>query len=232
MDYFVFMLTVIAVSSSGVLSPGPLFFANMIYAKRYGYNAGIIIAHGHAIVEFPLIMLIALSILNIDIVREFNWFISIVGGVALLVFASIQSLQLVKRGKATTHANYSNYNFGIDETSMGYSVGSRFGRPLIIGIVFSALNPFFIAWWLTIGTKIISDAIMLAGLYGVLFMFITHIWMDYAWLAATAALTAKGINIVRSDRRYYFILMLTLSSLLVYIGSMFILGGIKLFINN
>jgi len=223
MDYIAFMLTVVAVSSSGVLSPGPLFFANMIYAKRYGYSAGIMIAHGHAIVEFPLIMLIALSILSIEIARGFNWIISIVGGVALLVFASMQILQLFKRDERT-HKNR-DYNF-IDESNMGYNVVSRL-RPLIIGIVFSALNPFFIAWWLTIGTKIISDAIMLAGLYGVLFMFITHIWMDYAWLATTAALTVKGVNILRRDSRYYLILMLALSSLLVYIGVIFILEGIN-----
>jgi threonine/homoserine/homoserine lactone efflux protein len=228
MDYIAFMLTVVAVSSSGVLSPGPLFFANMIYAKRYGYSAGIMIAHGHAIVEFPLIMLIALSILSIDIVRGFNWIISIVGGLALLIFASMQSLQLFKRDKIVDNNNKNknrDYNF-IDESSMGYNLGSRL-RPLIIGIVFSALNPFFIAWWLTIGTKIISDAIMLAGLYGVLFMFITHIWMDYAWLATTAALTVKGVNILRRDSRYYLTLMLALSSLLVYIGVIFILEGIN-----
>ncbi len=221
MDYIAFMLTVVAVSSSGVLSPGPLFFANMIYAKRYGYSAGIMIAHGHAIVEFPLIMLIALGILSIEIVRGFNWIISIVGGVALLVFVSMQILQLFK-GDEGAHKNR---DYNLDKSNMGNNVVSRL-RPLIIGIVFSALNPFFIAWWLTIGTKIISDAIMLAGLYGVLFMFITHIWMDYAWLATIAALTIKGVNILR-DGRYYLILMLALSSLLVYIGITFILEGIN-----
>jgi len=205
-----------------VLSPGPLFFANMIYAKRYGYSAGIMIAHGHAIVEFPLIMLIALSILSIEIVRGFNWIISIVGGVALIVFASMQILQLFKRDERT----HKNRDYNLANSDMGYNVVSRL-RPLIIGIVFSALNPFFIAWWLTIGTKIISDAINASVCMVSCLCLLTHIWMDYAWLATTAALTVKGVNILRRDSRYYLILMLALSSLLVYIGVIFILEGIN-----
>ncbi len=208
------IVTVVVVSSSGVLSPGPLFFTNMIYAKRYGYNAGIFIAHGHAIIEFPLVILIALSIISTDIVREYKWIISIVGGVALLVFVSMQGIQIA-RGKRIDY----------DDSSKVEDIRSRY-RLVIVGILFSALNPFFISWWLTIGTKIITDALMLAGLYGILLIFITHIWMDYAWLTVTASLTSKGISIL--GRMHYRILMLALSSLLVYIAIIFILEGINL----
>ena len=54
-----FSLQVILVSTSGVLSPGPLFFINILYGSKYGSFVGLKIASGHAIVEFPLI--IALS---------------------------------------------------------------------------------------------------------------------------------------------------------------------------
>ncbi len=211
MDYLTLIVTVVIVSSSGVLSPGPLFLTNIMYAKRYGYNAGISIAHGHAIVEFPLVMLIGSSIMSIDLVREYDWAISMIGGIALLVFASIQGIQ-VARGKSIIYDSSK-----VDDIN-------RY-RLVIVGILFSALNPLFISWWLTIGTKIITDASKIAGFYGILLMFITHIWMDYAWLAVTASLASKGIRILRI---HYSILMLALSSLLVYIGITFILEGINL----
>ncbi|PWU80548.1 MAG: hypothetical protein DLM72_11580 [Candidatus Nitrosopolaris wilkensis] len=52
---------VILVSASGVLSPGPLFFTNIIYGNTQGVSAGIKIAFGHAIVEFPLVIALALG---------------------------------------------------------------------------------------------------------------------------------------------------------------------------
>ena len=53
---------VILVSASGVLSPGPLFFTNIIYGSKQGVTAGIKIAFGHTIVEFPLVIALALGL--------------------------------------------------------------------------------------------------------------------------------------------------------------------------
>jgi ABC-type tungstate transport system substrate-binding protein len=53
-----FTAEVVLLSASGVLSPGPLFLANLIY----GSKGGIKIALGHTIVELPLIIILALSI--------------------------------------------------------------------------------------------------------------------------------------------------------------------------
>ncbi|PWU81466.1 MAG: hypothetical protein DLM72_06760 [Candidatus Nitrosopolaris wilkensis] len=46
---------VILVSASGVLSPGPLFFINIIYGSKQGITAGIKIAFGHTMVEFSVL---------------------------------------------------------------------------------------------------------------------------------------------------------------------------------
>jgi threonine/homoserine/homoserine lactone efflux protein len=48
---------VILVSASGVLSPGPLFFINIIFGSKQGFTGGIKIAFGHTIVEFPFVRL-------------------------------------------------------------------------------------------------------------------------------------------------------------------------------
>ena len=57
-----FTAEVVLLSASGVLSPGPLFLANLIYGSKGGYHSGIKIALGHTIVELPLIIILALSI--------------------------------------------------------------------------------------------------------------------------------------------------------------------------
>jgi len=52
-----FAAEAVLVSASGVLSPGPLFFANIIYGSKMGITAGIRIAYGHTMVELLIIVL-------------------------------------------------------------------------------------------------------------------------------------------------------------------------------
>jgi len=52
-----FVAEVVLVSASGVLSPGPLFFANYLW-RQMGITEGIKIANGHTIVELPLIAIL------------------------------------------------------------------------------------------------------------------------------------------------------------------------------
>ena len=58
---------VILVSASGVLSPGPLFFANIIYGSKQGVTAGFKTAFGHTIVEFPLVIVLASGLFTFSI---------------------------------------------------------------------------------------------------------------------------------------------------------------------
>ena len=95
----------------------------------------------------------------------------------------------------------------------------------MLGVVLSALNPFFILWWMTVGVKLISDSASFGLVAGVALLFALHVWMDYAWLAATAYLASRGSSAIES--RYYKILMLALSAALVYYGVQFLIAGIK-----
>lgn len=114
-----FILTVIIISSSGVLSPGPLLLSNIIHAKDYGYRSGLMIAYGHTIVEFPLVLLLATSI-NLAFAK-FNTIIGVIGGIALLFFGIYNIIYFNQSNRSIIH------------------------KPLVSGIVFTAFNPFFIA---------------------------------------------------------------------------------------
>jgi threonine/homoserine/homoserine lactone efflux protein len=92
--------------------------------------------------------------------------------------------------------------------------------PLVTGISLSALNPFFIIWWLTIGFKLISDAMMIWAFSGILVVFFLHIWMDFVWLGGVSFLASKSSRIL--SNRNYKVLMVGLSSMLVYFGITFL----------
>ncbi|MEM0442213.1 MAG: LysE family transporter [Candidatus Nitrosocaldus sp.] len=232
MDY-TFLLMVVAVSSSGVLSPGPLFLINLHYAKRYGHVSGILCASGHAAVELPLILAIAIGILSMDYINQFRWLIGLVGGIALIAFATMQLYTMYSRwrsngkgkdGSSSNSSSNGSYGSSIYWDRIEGRVSALHGS-LLAGIVFSALNPFFIVWWLTVGAKMIADAWYMASIQGVLIMFLAHIWMDYAWLGCTAYMARKGIERLH-NKRPYIMLYIALYAMLVYIGAGFIASSI------
>ena len=62
-----FSILVIIISASGVMSPGPLFAANITYGLREGVKSGIKIAIGHSIVELPLVILLGIGVFSLEI---------------------------------------------------------------------------------------------------------------------------------------------------------------------
>ncbi len=195
-----FAVLVIVISASGVMAPGPLFAANISYGLREGTKAGVKMAIGHTIVELPLVILLGVGVFSLESFPEFRTIISIFGAITLFVFAVIQIRTTLRRKELV-------------------SSNSKQG-PLIAGIVLSALNPFFIIWWLSIGFKLISDAMLMWSFAGILIVFGLHIWMDFAWLGTVSFLASKSSKIL--SNKNYRILMIALSLMLVYFGITFL----------
>ncbi len=196
-----FAVIVIIISVSGVMSPGPLFAANISYGLREGTKSGIKMAVGHSIVEFPLIVLLGIGVFSLGVFPEFRTIISILGAITLFVFATLQIKAI------------------LDQKNQN-PIQPKHG-PLITGIAFSALNPFFIIWWITIGFKLISDAMMIWAFSGMIIVFFLHVWMDFVWLGGTAFLASKSSKII-SNKNYKF-MMIGLSMVLVYFGIAFLI---------
>jgi threonine/homoserine/homoserine lactone efflux protein len=213
MDLLGFGAQIVFTSASGVISPGPLFFANLVYGSKQGIYSGIKMAHGHTIVELPLIIILASGLSAFSSITTSNLvskLISLSGGIVILVFSAVQIVAFLKKKNGEK-----NIYFNTDNKK----------DPFIIGSILSALNPFFILWWLTAGLKLISDSLELYGFaMGIVVVFSFHIWMDYGWLAVTAHLVSRGTLIFRS--KYYPILLLTLNAALIYYGIYFIVTGL------
>ena len=195
-----FAITIIIISASGVMAPGPLFAANIAYGLQGGGKAGIKIAVGHTIVELPLVILLGIGVFSFEIFPEFRTLISILGATTLFVFAGIQ-IKTILQMKETTSFNLKH-------------------NAVLTGITLSALNPFFIIWWLSIGFKLISDAMLIWAFVGIVVVFLLHIWMDFVWLYSVACLASKSSKIL--SNKNYKILMIGLSATLIYFGISFI----------
>ncbi len=206
MDIFGFIVTIVVVTASGALAPGPLFFVNIAHGTKSGAKGGIAFSVGHSIVEFSLVMLLALGLSTLVNEPAVKSIIGVIGGTFLLVFGVLQIHQfLISKSEV----------FG------GKSIPSR--NPLLLGLIFTGLNPYFIIWWLTVGLKLISDSIIFASWAGVLLMYVAHVWMDYVWLTATAYLAKRGTSLVGS--RGYRIVMAVFGGILVYFGLSFLISA-------
>ncbi len=195
-----FATTVIIISVSGVMSPGPLFAANVAYGTKLGWKSGIKMAYGHTLVELPLVILLGMGVISLGILPQFREYISILGAVSLFAFAGLQI-------RAT-------YKSTLSHSSPKHG-------PFFMGVLLSVLNPFFLVWWFTIGFKLISDAMALYSFIGIGVVFGFHIWMDYVWLGTVGFLSKRGKNILST--RNYKIFMTALSVVLVYFGINFLI---------
>lgn len=206
MDALAFGTEVVAVSASGVLAPGPLFVANMLCGSRQGALSGVKIAHGHAVVEICVIAAIAAGLFSAPaFVEQYADPIAIVGGAAVLGFAALQVHSVLKKREQEQ--------------------AKQKRTPFAIGIALTALNPFFLIWWLTVGLKLVADSSSFGPVTGVGILFGLHVWMDYAWLGATAYLASKGSSVLGS--KYYKILMLGLAGVLGFYGAQFLASGLS-----
>src|ERR1044071_277794 len=202
-------LQIILVSISGVVSPGPLLFANLALSKNGGFSSGIKIAIGHTIIELPVIIFLSLPFVvffHSTVTFGTMKIITLIAGAFLIVFGILYVVRTMRKAGRP----YSAIN------------SSRIENPYLAGIMFTSLNPFFIVWWTTIGVKLISDSISLLGhVAGVAFLFFVHIWMDYAWLGVAAHLAARGFNVLSSEYHKYVTLLLAVP--LFYYGVYFCL---------
>jgi len=209
-DLFTFVATVVVVTASGALAPGPLFFMNITHGTKSGAKGGLAFSVGHTIFELSLVVFLSVTLQTVIHEPLIKLVVGIVGGAALLVFGLMQIRDALASKSAIE--------------GKGSGVPSR--NALLLGTLFTGLNPYFILWWLTVGTTLIVNALELASFAGVLIMYVSHVWMDYAWLTGTAYLAKKGTSLVGSQG--YRILMVIFGAILIVFGLYFLTSPLLL----
>jgi len=207
-NVFAFIVTVVLVTASGALAPGPAFFANITEGAKSGAKSGLAFSIGHTILEFTLVMLLAVTLRTVSNQPLIKLVVGVAGGAALIGFGFFQ----IREG-ATLKG----------DVQKKESMPSK--NPLLLGLIFTGLNPYFIIWWLTAGMPLIENALAIASFAGVLIMYASHVWMDYTWLTSTAYLARKGTNL--TGRKGYKILIITFGLILVFFGLYFLLTALS-----
>ncbi|UCD96522.1 MAG: LysE family transporter [Candidatus Bathyarchaeota archaeon] len=209
MDLVDFVGTVILITASGALAPGPLFFATISHGSRFGAKSGFLFSISHTIVEAAIVLLLALGLLSVANEPVVRLVVGVAGGGMLLFFGSKQVYD-----------------------SVSSSFEERFAKPMnrrnlvFLGISLTGLNPFFLVWWLTAGAQLILLALEFGSMLGVLLMYVFHVWMDFVWLTSVAYFSEKGRSVI--GLRPYRILLMVFGAFLIYFGFSFIVGSVGL----
>ncbi len=120
-------------------------------------------ALGHAVVEMPLILLLAVGIAPLLASAAVQVGIGLAGG-AVLLFLGAQSLLGLRAARPDSNAVLERH-------------------PFWTGIAMTAANPYFLVWWATVGLALAVQASALGPAALILFG-IVHWLCDLAWLEA------------------------------------------------
>ncbi len=193
MELLFFLSQVFVISLSGVMAPGPVTAAAIAMGSRNRF-AGIFMAIGHGIIEFPLMILIILGMDKILKSTPTKITIGLAGG-AFLLFMAIGMLKSFRK------------------TEQDDPVPAKTG-PLTAGILLSGGNPCFLIWWATVGLALAMTAKSL-GIWAFALFAIVHWLCDLVWLTALSWASFKG-SVLLGPRTQRIVLLICGLALLAF----------------
>ena len=193
MSLLLFLAQVVVISLSGVMAPGPVTAAAIAMGAR-SRRAGALIAIGHGIIEFPLMILIMLGMDKVLKSTSTQIVIGLAGGTFLLIMA----IQMLRSLKGAENQEAKTAKSG----------------PVVAGIILSAGNPYFLLWWATVGLTLATTATQL-GIWAFALFAVAHWLCDLVWLEALSWASFKG-SVLLGPRGMRIVLMICSVALLVF----------------
>jgi threonine/homoserine/homoserine lactone efflux protein len=191
MSLLFFLIQVFVISLSGAMSPGPVTTAAIAMGARSRY-AGLALAIGHAILEFPVMLLIILGMDKLLKSNAVQITIGLAGGMLLMIMASQTLKNLTKPQKQDVPAKH---------------------KPVLTGLILSAGNPYFLIWWATIGLALATTAGSF-GVWAFALFALTHWLTDLIWLQVLSYASFKGTNLLRPKSQRIVLLICSIALLL------------------
>jgi len=165
---------------SGALMPGPLLTVTVSESSRRGAVAGPLMICGHGLLELAMVAALLAGLAPILVRNDVFIFISLTGG-AILLYMGIAMLKSLP---------------GMALHGPSSSAPSTDGRNLVVaGLVLSAVNPYWLIWWASIGLGYIVYS-MKFGMLGVTAFFCGHILADLAWYTLVSFGIARGRHLL------------------------------------
>jgi threonine/homoserine/homoserine lactone efflux protein len=188
-----FLLQVLGISCSGAMQPGPVTATAIAMGAR-NRGAGTLIAIGHGIIEFPLMVVIILGLGKYFELQKVRIAIGLAGGIFLLMMAiqGLLSLKAETNNKSRALTN----------------------QPILAGIVLSAGNPYFLIWWATVGLALATKASNW-GIWAFALFALVHWSVDLIWLMILSWASFKG-SVLLGPRGMRIVLLICSAALLLF----------------
>jgi threonine/homoserine/homoserine lactone efflux protein len=168
-----FLGQAIGISLSGVMAPGPVTAATLGAGTR-SKHAGALIAVGHGIVEFPLMLLVLGGMVELFEIAGVSVLIGAAGG-GFLLYMGVQMLRDAGK-RVGAESKYAAMN------------------PIWIGIVLTGGNPYFLLWWVSVGLALTKQAFEFGRLGFALFALV-HWLCDLVWLEILSRASFVGSEV-------------------------------------
>ena len=169
-----FIATVVVISLSGVLLPGPMTAVTLADGAK-NPHAGAWIAVGHGAFELPLMALIYFGAGFLFQIVSVKVGIGVAGGLILLWMGAGMLRDYRK----------------VEVPLADERLEARARSPFISGILLSAGNPLFLIWWATAGAALISYSLKF-GLIGFIILATAHWLCDFIWYYLLSAMSFRG----------------------------------------
>ena len=197
------LFSVVVISFTGVMMPGPMFAITVAKSYRSPWT-GVRVSLGHAVIEVPIILLIYFGFARFFENTLVQIILSILGG-GMIIWMGIAMFRVrndvVRKGEDLPYGAF------------------------FAGIVSSGLNPYFLLWWVTIGSLLVmkfSDF----GASGLIVFIVAHWLCDLVWLSLVSVTVFRTRSLwgLKLQER----LFIAFSLVLIGFGVWFLVSGLRL----
>ena len=199
-----FIATVVMISLSGVLMPGPVTAVTLTGGAR-SPHAGAWVALGHGVVELPLMALIYYGVGALFKIAAVKTGIGLAGG-AVLLWMGVGMLRDYRKVEAP----------GADGAGPKRS-------PLAAGMALSLANPYFLVWWATAGAALVTQSFQF-GLIGFAILAGSHWLCDLVWYYILSIMSFHGSKFF--GRKLQQAVFIICGLALFYFSGYFIAGAV------
>jgi threonine/homoserine/homoserine lactone efflux protein len=165
--------------------------------------AGVMISLGHAVIEVPLILLVYFGLAQFFENTIISLVLAVLGG-GVIVWMGISlfnaSPTMAREGKDTPY------------------------NAFVAGILMSGLNPFFLVWWVTVGSLLLMNFLEAVGTWGLPLFIVVHWLCDLVWLSLVSVVIYRTRKFWGPKIMEWIFIVLALA--LLYFGEYFIIRGI------
>lgn len=202
---------------SGALIPGPMLAYVVSDTLKKGALSGPLTVLGHIFVELLLIVALVLGLGLTSYFIEYKSWIYVLGGIALI----LMSVVVIKEsGRARSELEQGGIDKGIRLRGVKYAYNSS----IVGGVLFTAFNPAFIPWWVTIGYPLLLQGFEWLALTGIALVSVGHFLSDLTWYSFVSYSFSKSSKFFVGKR--YEAILLLLALFVIVLGALFFVKGI------